>query len=294
MKTIGITLMVILFIFTPANLIGEERAMEIYKEAKMAIYRNDWPKAIDLLKTFEKDFPGSHYMDDSIYWLAYSLNKLSLYEDPDREVEVKKQALQYLNQLIETRKDSPWADDAKILRIKVSFQLVHGGAGEYLDNILKVVESRAGNETEIDLKVVALDALVQVDTERALPYLETILKETTNEELRSKVVFILNNSRDKRLRSLVRRTLLEKPRWIRKVEPVYPIEALRRLIAGQVTLEVVTDPEGNVIEAAVKKGHPLLRNAALQAVKQWKHEPTPVDGESISRVFTVTITFEIY
>lgn len=273
----------------------QEKPFAVYKEAKLAIYQKEWHRAVDLLKTMERDFPCGKYSEESIYWLAYSLDKLGMdYKDPERGAAVKKEALDHLNRFISvgTGKGSPWLDDAKILRLKIASDLVRSGRKEYLEYIVGAVNT--AEITETDLVAVALDALIRLDVETALPYLEKIIKETKNTELRAKIVFILENSSDKRLRTLLRRTVLAYPRWIRKVEPTYPVEALRKKITGEVVLEVATDPEGNVIKAVVRSGHPLLHEAAVEAAKKWKHAPTPVDGTPTSRLFTVSIVFEIY
>ncbi len=274
---------------------GQENAFGVYKEAKLAIYQREWHRAVDLLKTMERDYPRSKYSEESVYWLAYSLDKLGMdYKDPARGAAVKEEALGHLNRLIsiETGKESPWLDDAKILRIRIASDLVQTGREGYLEYIVEAVS--AAENTETDLVVVALDVLIRLDMKTALPYLEKIVKETKNTELRTKIVFILENSSDRRLRTLLRQTVLAHPRWIRKVDPTYPIEALRKTVTGEVVLEVATGPEGNVLRAVVQSGHPLLREAAEEAVKKWKHAPTPVDGAPTSRVFTVSIVFEIY
>ncbi|MCP5104128.1 MAG: TonB family protein [bacterium] len=261
-------------------------ALEIYKDAKMAIYQKDWAKAVELLKGFKADFSGSTYFDDSLYWLAYSLHKLKRYD----------KALKNLDELIGTCKGSSWVDDAEVLRVKIAAALVRGGQERYMKYILNAVRAGTGFRPGIspDTKVVALDALLRIDVDRALPYIEKALKKAKSDAFRAKLVFMLRGVGDKRVRALLRGTLLEKPRWVRRVEPVFPIEALKEHIQGDVVLEVVTDPGGYVVEAKVTRGHPLLRDAAIQAVKRWKHEPTPVDGKPISRVFEVTLTFEIY
>ncbi|MCP4216561.1 MAG: energy transducer TonB [bacterium] len=78
------------------------------------------------------------------------------------------------------------------------------------------------------------------------------------------------------------------------MEPIYPSGALRKKIQGDVVLEVVTGPDGHVEKATVLSGHQLLREAAVKAAMQWVHDPTPVDGKPASRVFTVTLNFEMY
>jgi TonB family protein len=58
-----------------------------------------------------------------------------------------------------------------------------------------------------------------------------------------------------------------------KVSPMYPEIARRMNIAGTVKLVVVVTPNGMVKSTKVLGGHPLLVNAAEDAVKRWKFEP---------------------
>ncbi len=80
---------------------------------------------------------------------------------------------------------------------------------------------------------------------------------------------------------------------IRRVEPVYPRLALLARVSGIVILEVSLDEEGNVQEVRILRGHPLLDDAAVQAVRQWKYSPTLLNGEPVPVVGTVTVVFSL-
>ncbi len=73
--------------------------------------------------------------------------------------------------------------------------------------------------------------------------------------------------------------LNRKPRS--KVSPVYPDVARRMSIAGIVRLSVVVSPSGSVKSTKVVGGHPVLVNAAVDAMKQWKFEPAPTESSGI-------------
>src|SRR5215471_1631402 len=60
---------------------------------------------------------------------------------------------------------------------------------------------------------------------------------------------------------------------VRRVEPVYPPIAKSARLEGAVTVLVDVDAEGNVLSAEVVSGHPLLRDAAITAARQWKFKP---------------------
>ena len=58
-----------------------------------------------------------------------------------------------------------------------------------------------------------------------------------------------------------------------KVAPAYPELAKRMSISGVVKVQVVVAPNGSVKTTKVVGGHPLLVNAAMDAVKKWRFEP---------------------
>jgi len=63
-----------------------------------------------------------------------------------------------------------------------------------------------------------------------------------------------------------------------KVAPVYPDVARRMGVSGIVKLSVVVAPNGTVKSSKVIGGHPVLVNAAIDAMKQWKFESAPTES----------------
>lgn len=66
-----------------------------------------------------------------------------------------------------------------------------------------------------------------------------------------------------------------------RVEPAYPDLAKKMSISGIVRMQVVVGANGSVRDAKVVGGHPLLINAAEDAVKKWKFEPASADSKEI-------------
>ena len=66
-----------------------------------------------------------------------------------------------------------------------------------------------------------------------------------------------------------------------KVSPVYPELARRMSISGVVKVQVVVAPNGTVKSTKVVGGHPLLVNAATDAVKKWRFETAPDESTGI-------------
>lgn len=68
---------------------------------------------------------------------------------------------------------------------------------------------------------------------------------------------------------------------IKKAAPAYPPTAKAARASGTVLVQAIIGETGDVIEAAVLSGHPLLRDAALQAGRQWKFRPTTLSGTPV-------------
>jgi TonB family protein len=73
--------------------------------------------------------------------------------------------------------------------------------------------------------------------------------------------------------------LTRKPKT--KVAPIYPDVARRMGVSGTVKLSVVVAPNGTVKSSKVVGGHPVLVNAAMDAMKQWKFESAPTESSGI-------------
>ena len=81
------------------------------------------------------------------------------------------------------------------------------------------------------------------------------------------------------------------PVKIRHVTPVYPKIALDARVADVVILEAVIAEDGAVGAVKVLRGHPLLNQAAIDAVRQWRFMPTLLNGQPVPVVMTVTVAF---
>lgn len=60
-----------------------------------------------------------------------------------------------------------------------------------------------------------------------------------------------------------------------KVNPEYPEIARKMALTGIVRLQIVVAPNGTVKDTKVIGGHPILVNAAVDAVKKWRFESGP-------------------
>jgi len=69
-----------------------------------------------------------------------------------------------------------------------------------------------------------------------------------------------------------------------RTAPVYPELARSMALQGVVKVEAVVAPDGSVKDVAVKGGHPVLAQAAVNTVRRWKWEPTAHESREVVEV----------
>lgn len=83
------------------------------------------------------------------------------------------------------------------------------------------------------------------------------------------------------------------PKQLARVNPIYPPIAQSARVEGIVILEATIDVSGNVVNVTVLRGQPLLNEAAVAAVRQWKYQPHRLNGQPVPVIMTVTVNFTL-
>ena len=86
---------------------------------------------------------------------------------------------------------------------------------------------------------------------------------------------------------------VKEPRLLQRADPVYPALAKQTHMQGSVVIDAVIDEHGNIIQMNVVSGPPLLIQAAMDAVRRWKYEPTYLNEEPVPVQLNVTVTFRL-
>jgi TonB family protein len=82
-------------------------------------------------------------------------------------------------------------------------------------------------------------------------------------------------------------------RLIHRVEPEYPAQARAQRLQGSVVLDVQIAADGTIRNVSLNRGDPVLAEAAIHAVRQWKYQPYAVDGRPVEMQTQVTIKFTL-
>ena len=86
---------------------------------------------------------------------------------------------------------------------------------------------------------------------------------------------------------------IREPKKVFNVVPEYPVFARQANVEGVVILEAVLDENGNVKSVRVLTSKPLLDDAAIRAVRQWRYTPTLLNGIPVPVLMTITVNFQL-
>jgi len=158
---------------------GRENDDRSYERGQRALDQRRWEEA---LESFTQVAMGSGTrVDGALYWKAYALTKLGRRDE----------AMAAIAQLRKTYASSRYLDDTKALEFEMK-----QASGQ---------KSAPEAEADEDLKLMALNGLVQSDPERALPLLEGLLKTSSSAKLKERVLFVLAQSNSTAGRQLLER-----------------------------------------------------------------------------------------
>jgi len=217
----------------PAAWSAKDPADSLYREARAALAKGDYAKAADLFRKINKQYPNSDYAGEALYYLAFSeyrlggsdrlrsaLQSLTKIEDdyPDLAKRSDARALRtrVCGELAKQGDEDCAADIARSVGTAVSSAVsgaVAGAVAGAVEGAVTAVEagvatginsssrrSRSGcpsEDDDDDERIAALNALIQMDADRAMPILTKVLerRDPCSVGLRRKAVFLVSQKR---------------------------------------------------------------------------------------------------
>jgi len=85
---------------------------------------------------------------------------------------------------------------------------------------------------------------------------------------------------------------LSEAQLLHRVEPVYPHMAVLANMQGEVKLHALIAKDGTIQSLSVSSGSPILAQAALDAVRQWRYRPYLLNGQAVEVETFITVNFK--
>ena len=173
-------------------------ADSLYRLAREAMSRGDYKRAAELFHRIPERFPQSAYASQAIYYEAYSLYR----SGGDDDLSAARDRLNQLKQ----RDAKVWKSDGAVLLTRVCGELAKRGDEACAADIERTAQkdppvqtgkSCPDEDDENDDRIAALNALLQMDADRAMPILQKVLarRDACSAGLRRKAVFLVSQKR---------------------------------------------------------------------------------------------------
>ena len=254
----------------PAPWSAADPADSLYRQAREALGRNDYARAATLFRRIHDDFPTSEYAGDSYYWEAFALYRRGGSEDLRRAREA----------LDAQRRSFPRAStrgDADALRARITGALARGGSAVAAESVVTDADRAAEDcpDEDDDERIAALNALLQMDEERAVPILEKVLarRDECSVILRRKAVFLLAQKEGEGTAQALLRVLETDPDqevreqavfWLSQVHSDDAIDALEKIVMSSRDMEIREKAIFSLSQQGGERATAILRRFAGQ------------------------------
>jgi len=195
---------------------------DLYDSANDALDDHDWRRAASSFRKVAE--MRMTHADAALYWLAYAQGKMG----------ARSEALSTLLRLQNSYPKSKWIEDGKTLEVEIRQSAGQQIEPEHVD--------------DEDVKLMAINGLMNSDPERAIPILEGILNGHQPVKLKERALFVLSQSSSQRAFDIVVRTAKSGPPDLRE-------RAVRTLgiLGGERSRGVLTDIYSSSADVSVKK-----------------------------------------
>ena len=156
-----------------------------YERARAALNRAEYARAVELLRSYRQEARNGRYVPESLYWEGFALSRMEGTRD-------LRQALDVLRRQLDEYPQAPTTADARALLARVHGELARRGDSEsarwVYENTAESTRDRgregadreeqetAREARRDEEKLAALQALMNMDSERAVPILERVVR----------------------------------------------------------------------------------------------------------------------
>lgn len=204
------TVMVVCSLISLAGVAGAQQSRastrapasdSLYRAAQSLINDREYRRAANLLASLAEKYPDSERAGDALYWQAWSLYHLGKDNANQRELAQAQDVLSRYSS--NYGKDGQHASDATDLYTQIRTAQAKLGNADAAGDIAKRADALrqpgtcSGSRADEEMRMAALDGLLSMNSEDALPILESVLKQRDpcKTELRKRAVFLIAQKR---------------------------------------------------------------------------------------------------
>ena len=244
----------------PAPWAEDDPADSLYKAAREALNRSDYRRAATLFEVITSRYPKSAYSGDAYYYRGFALYRAG------GETNLR-QALRALDEQHSRFPKAKTVADANELRVRIRGELAKRGDATAAEQVTSTAQeapscpkgSGEREDSESDIRTAALNALLQMDSESALPIIRQVLKkrDACSASMRKKAVFLLSQRQSSEAETIMIDVV--------KNDPSREVREAAVFWLGQVQ----TDRAASALEEiATTSGDVGLRDKAIFALSQ--------------------------
>ncbi|MGH7694556.1 MAG: HEAT repeat domain-containing protein [Gemmatimonadaceae bacterium] len=275
---------------------NEDPADSIFRLAQRALNRSDYRQAATLFARVANSYPKSERAPEALYFQAFALFRIG-----DRQE--LKMAQTALERLSERYPDASQRGDANSLRMRICGELARRGDEACASEVTSSASASASAspsasasasqgrrcpdpDDEDDERIMALNALLQMDSERALPILERIMERrgTCDYVLRRKATFLIAQKHSGRAADILIKAIREDPDEEVRKQAVFWLAQTRDSRVAGVLRDLVRNGSRELQKNAVFSLSQLgggEGNAALRDLAGSENTPEEIRSESI-------------
>jgi HEAT repeat protein len=180
-------------------------ADSLYTAALDALNKKNYRRAATLFEEVSSRYPKSAYAPDAYYWRAFALYRIGRDED-------LRDALKSIEEQQRRFPKATTTSDARTLAVRIRGALAKGGDASAAESVSTLASRKVtcpaggnGRGEDDDVRTAALNALLQMNAEEAVPILEQVLqrRDACSEQLRAKAVFLVAQKPTSRTESML-------------------------------------------------------------------------------------------
>ncbi len=149
-----------------------------YEQAYNKILEGKWEEALAEMQDIVKNNAKSEWGDDAFFWKCYAQSKIT---------DSQEQSFACFKLFLKTYPDSKWCNDAEMYMLQIANNLAKTGKPEY-----KAFVKSYQKDSDIDLKISALHALMNMGNEKALDAILELYENTKEPVIVEKLIFSLS------------------------------------------------------------------------------------------------------